>query len=353
MATYVRTASNQWKATLRLQGHPTKSKTFRLRRDAELWALQTEDAMRRNAYVDQTASARLCFGEALDTYLATVTSQKKQTTQHRERSCAKNLRAFFSDYALGSIKPRLITEYRSRREAAGKSADTIRLELAMLSHLFTKALRTWDLGLTVNPVALVEKPRKTVRDRRLNGWRETKRLFRACGQHSNPQLLWMVKIALYTAMRKDEIRQLKIGQVDLTSKHILLHGSKTKNGKSRIVPLSERAERILRQAIANPLRPKGCDFVFFGEPGLAGRQSAYVIDGAWPIALERAGIKNLRFHDLRHEAISVLVESGRFHSDLEIMAISGHTSTEMLKRYTHLRSRRLVDKMRRHPLTNL
>lgn len=307
MATFVRTTTGKWKALIRIQGHPTKSKTFRLRRDAERWALQSEDAIRRDRYVDQTASSQIGFGAALDTYLATVTSQKRPNTQRREIACAQNLRDFFSSYSLGSIKPSLISSYRSRREAQGKSADTIRLELALLSHLFTKAIKSWDLGLTNNPVLLVDKPKKTVRDRRLNGWREARRLFEACKQHSNPQLLWIVKIALYTAMRKNEIRELNIAQVDFTNKQLLLHSSKTKSGKSRIVPLSDRAERVLRDAINNPLRPRGCDLVFFGEKGHSGQHSGYVIDKIWRATLDRAGIEDLRFHDLRHEAVSILV----------------------------------------------
>ena len=148
MATFVRTPTNKWKALIRVQGHPTTAKTFRLRRDAEHWALQTEDAIRRDTYLDQTTSSRIGFDEALDKYIATVTPQKKPTTQRRETACAKNLRDFFSSYALVAIKPPLISAYRSHREAQGKSADTVRLELALLSHLFTKAIRSWDLGLT-------------------------------------------------------------------------------------------------------------------------------------------------------------------------------------------------------------
>ncbi len=58
-----------------------------------------------------------------------------------------------------------------------------------------------------------------------------------------------------------------------------------------------------------------------------------------------AGIAGLRFHDLRHEAISRFVEAGL--SDQEVAAISGHKSMQMLKRYTHLRAEDLVVKLDR------
>ena len=60
-------------------------------------------------------------------------------------------------------------------------------------------------------------------------------------------------------------------------------------------------------------------------------------------ALERAQITNLRFHDLRHEAVSQLVEKGL--SDQEVATISGHKSMQMLKRYTHLRAEDLVARL--------
>ncbi len=59
--------------------------------------------------------------------------------------------------------------------------------------------------------------------------------------------------------------------------------------------------------------------------------------------LKRADIIGLRFHDLRHEAVSRLVEAGL--SDQEVAAISGHKSMQMLKRYTHLRAEDLVLKL--------
>ena len=61
---------------------------------------------------------------------------------------------------------------------------------------------------------------------------------------------------------------------------------------------------------------------------------------AFSRACERAGIKNLTFHDLRHEALSRLAESGDF-SALELAAVSGHKTLQMLKRYTHLQAERM------------
>jgi integrase len=68
-----------------------------------------------------------------------------------------------------------------------------------------------------------------------------------------------------------------------------------------------------------------------------------VINRVWAMAVARAGLQDLRFHDLHHEAVSRLVESGL--NDQEVAAISGHKSMQMLKRYTHLRAADLVKKL--------
>lgn len=89
---------------------------------------------------------------------------------------------------------------------------------------------------------------------------------------------------------------------------------------------------LLRRALANPVRPISTDLVFFGERGRDGVRRPY--DGtrrSQPLVF-----KNLRFHDLRHEAVSRLVDAEL--GDQEVAAISGHKSMQMLRRYTHLRA---------------
>ena len=65
----------------------------------------------------------------------------------------------------------------------------------------------------------------------------------------------------------------------------------------------------------------------------------------WGAARAKAGLPDFHFHDLRHEAVSRLVEAGL--SDQEVAAISGHKSMQMLRRYTHLRAEDLVEKLDR------
>ncbi len=244
-------------------------------------------------------------------------------------------------YGLAQLSPERIAEYRDEHLAEGKSPNTVRLEMALLGHLYTTAIREWGLGLMYNPVANVRRPSPGQgRDRRLS-WSELRRMLKACDAHSNPMLDWVVRIALYTAMRQGEILSLTHDQVDLQRR--ILRLSDTTNGSARTVPLSRRAVAVFRAALNNPARPRDSDLIFPGEPGRDGMRRPYQIHKVWADALKRAGVANLRFHDLRHEAVSRLVEMGL--SDQEVAAISGHKSMQMLRRYMHLRAEDLVERL--------
>ncbi|WP_428622205.1 site-specific integrase [Sedimenticola sp.] len=349
MATITKTSAGKWKAVVRRKGWPTASKTFRVKRDAQDWARGVEDEMLRGVFISRRPAESMTVKQALGLYLREVTPTKKGAdAANREPGRAKPLKKHLGDYALAAVTPKILADYRdcrlntvSNKTGRPLSASTVRLELALLSNLYTVAIREWGLGLIANPVAAIRKPSPGQgRNRRLT-WSEAKRLLKGCDRHSNPMLGWVVRIALYTAMRQGEILSLTLDQVDLQRRIVRL--TETKNGSARTVPLSRRATKVLRQAVAHPVRPKDVDLLFFGEPGKDNERRSYTINKVWSAALERAFIKDLRFHDLRHEAVSRLVEKGL--SDQEVAAISGHKSMQMLRRYTHLRAEDLVDRL--------
>jgi integrase len=341
VATITKTPSRTWKAIIRKRGWPITIKTFRTKRDAQDWARRIEDDMVRGAYIDRAPSENTTLKAALTRYLAEISPTKSPGSPRRETIRAKPLFDQLGDYAIVAITPDLVAKYRDDRLALGKSNNTVRLELALLSHLFTVAIKEWRMGLVYNPVAAVRKPSAgTGRNRRLLP-EEERTLLTACDEASNPMLGWMVRLAISTGMRAGEIQSMCRGQVDLTKRVVRL--SKTKNGTARTIPLTRLAVQVLQEALAHPIRPLNTELVFWGEPGRDGQRRPYEYNPAWRRALKRAGITDLRFHDLRHEAVSRLVEAGL--GDQEVAAISGHKSMQMLKRYTHLRAEDLVDRL--------
>lgn len=354
MATIVKTPSGTWKALIRKTGWPATAKTFRTKRDAEDWGRRTEDEMVRGVYIQRGPSERMTVEDALKRYLKEVTSTKRPMTQLSDGRHAKPLIRHLGKYSLAALTPELIAQYRDmrlagedRKDKEGKpkpqprAANTVRLDLALLGHMFTVAIKEWGLGLPFNPVLNIRKPSPGPgRNRRLSA-DEERRLLEAVDKHSNPMLRWIVRIALETGMRSSEIVTLRRGQVDLARRVVRL--LETKNTLPRTVPLTAAATTLFQEALNNPIRPIDTDLIFFGEPGKDKQRRPYNFNKIWLDIKSAAGCADFRFHDLRHEAVSRFVEAGL--SDQEVSAISGHKSMQMLKRYTHLRAEDLVGKL--------
>lgn len=338
MANIRKLPSGNWNAQVRVKGWPEVSKTFRIKRDAEHWATSTEDEINRGIYVVRSGAEKLTIRQAITRYTKEVTPTKKPSTQKRELITADQVISSLGKYTLTSLNSEIVANYRDKRLAEGKSSNTVRIELALLSHLYTIAIREWRLSITSNPVLNVRKPSPGAgRNRRLNG-DEEELLFKACASHPNPFLLWIVKLALYTGMRRGEIISLTVDQVNIDKRTIFLRD--TKNDDNRTVPLMHDAYKVIIEALKYPLRPDDTNLIFYGEPGKEGKRNPYTFNKVWSNTLKKAGLEDFKFHDLRHEATSRFVEAGL--SDQQVSAITGHKSMQMLRRYTHLRNEDLV-----------
>ncbi|WP_158793121.1 site-specific integrase [Granulicella sp. L60] len=352
MATIVKTTSGTWKAVIRKTGWPTAAKTFRTKRDAEDWSRRTEDEMVRGAYIQRAAADRMTLADALKRYLKEVTPTKRPSSQDPEHRRAAILIKHLGKYSLAALTPEIIAQFRDVRLAGNDRKDengrpiprannTVRLELALLGHLFTVAIKEWSIGLPFSPVTNIRRPAPGAgRNRRLSS-DEERRLLNAVDQHSNPILRWIVRIALETGMRSSEILTLRRIQVDIKRRIVRL--LETKNTSPRTVPLTTTATELFREALNHPVRPIDTDLIFFGEPGRDGKRRPYQFNPIWRNIKHSLGLADVRFHDLRHEAVSRFVEAG--FSDQEVSAISGHKSMQMLKRYTHLRAEDLVSRI--------
>lgn len=152
---------------------------------------------------------RTTVADALDRYEREVVPLKKASTQAREGARIREVKAFFGQYSLAAVSPDLVAEFRDKRLAQGKANNTVRLELALLGHMFSTAIKEWHMGLTYNPVSNVRKPSPGQgRNRRLVG-DEQQRLLAAVAEHCNPMLGWIVRLAIETGMRQSGILNLK------------------------------------------------------------------------------------------------------------------------------------------------
>ncbi|MBF0192501.1 MAG: site-specific integrase [Magnetococcales bacterium] len=335
-----KTESGTWRVDIRRRGHPRIIKNFRLKREGEAWARRTEDEMSRGVYLHRDSAEQTTIAGALERYLNEVSVKKAPGTHAREIKLARGLVQRLGNYTLATMTPNVLAKFRDERLKT-VSSNTVRLDLALISHLFTIAIKEWQVGLPFNPVLNISKPAPArARERRLMG-DEEERLLAACDAYSNPTVGWVVRIALATAMRKEEILKLRRSDVDLT--HRIATVQIDKNQETRHVPLSADAVGVFERVFNRTVQPIDTDLLFYGDPGADGERDFYEINKAWRVILARAGIEALHFHDLRHEAISRMVEKGM--PDQFVMAVSGHKTHAMLKRYTHLKPKDIVAKM--------
>ncbi len=280
--------------------------------------------------------------EILAYYIKTISINKKSYSTEIYR--IKALTDILGDVPFGEITPMHVVAFRDKRLATKHprnpektlATSTVKLELMLLSHVFSTAIAEWGMEGLANPVLKIRKPKAPPgRTRRLNSMEESK-LVRAAARHHNAHFYAIIVIALETAMRQGEILGLLWENIDW-NKHTA-HLPTTKNGDPRDVPLSRKAYGILHDYL--PRKTTGRVFDSYTTHGLK---------SSWRVFIKGIEIFDFHFHDLRHCAISSLLERGL--NAIEVASISGHKSMSMLKRYAHLSSWLLVAKLDPKPRT--
>lgn len=336
MATFQQRESGYWQAIIRRKGQPQQSQTFITKSDAEKWARQIENEIDRGVFVSRAEAEATTLYDALDRYEREVSKLKKGYEQERYKIAVLKQHKLASR-SLASLKSSDFALYRDELLAEGLAAATVRLRLALLSHLFTTASKEWNIPV-VNPIANVRAPRAdNSRERRLEAGEEEKLLAAladsGAGERANIWTLPVVIFAIETAARQSEILSLVWKDVDLDKRVARIRGVNGRTLKNddtyRDVPLSSKAVATLRalpRAISGKVFPT----------------TASAIKQSWTRACKRADIEDLHFHDLRHEATSRLAEIFALH---ELMKITGHKDTRMLARYYHPRAEDLARKL--------
>ncbi len=323
----IRKRGNRWQVRIQLSGHPQASKTFSNIKDAQLWAKKTELEIERGIWLG-TQRVDMTISDALKKYSQEVTPYKKGAS--RELNRIKHLMSYeIAAKNMCSVRRSEVAEFRDYLITKGYAPATVKKYLELLSVLFNTAISEWGYESLSNPVSQVKKPFiRNGRTRRIDH-NEEQILLDAASVHKGGWLRSVIILAIETGMRRGEIANLKIEDIDIEKQVAVLH--ETKNGDSRFVPLSLRAV----QAIQTLISQRGVD-------RLVGVNSD-AITGAFQASVKRAGLNNLVFHDLRHEAVSRLFEKGL--NPIEVATISGHKTLSMLQRYTHLRATDLVKKL--------
>jgi integrase len=314
-----------YRVQVRLKGAPPETMTFPRKTDARKWAQSTEAAIREGRHTPSTEARKRTLGEAVDRYIRDVLPAKRPNTIVSQEAQLKWWKAKIGALPLAGVTPAVIVQARDDLAASRNRQDkkfspsTVTRYLAILSHLFSVAMREWQ-WVESNPCMRVTKPKEPRgRVRKLSNEERTK-LLSACRESSHPDLYLAVLVALSTGGRRSEILGLRWPDVDLQRGAVTF--TDTKNGDIRTVGIAGEALALLKERAR--IRRIDTDRVFLHTD----------IRTPWEKAVEAAGVKDFHFHDLRHTCASYLAESGA--SLAELAAVLGHRSLQMVQRYTHI-----------------
>ena len=322
----IRKRGLKWQVQIRRIGSRPFSKSFHVLKDAQAWARHMElQADRSDLPADPRALQHITLGQLVARYRDTVTPGKR--TAHAERIV---LNAFLLHpicrRRLSEITRTDFAAYRDDRLKEIKPSS-LKRSLVPIHNLYELAKTEWGLPIQDNPVSKLNlKGSDTKRERRLQEG-EWQRLLEAGGGFRNPLLLSIIKFAVATGLRRGEMLAAHWGHIDRERRSLLI--PLTKNGHARSFPLTIDCLNLLECV------PRTTERIF--------PVSGNAVRLAWERLRRRAGIEDLHFHDLRHEAISRFFEKGL--TVPEVALLSGHRDVRMLLRYSHAMRQTVLDKL--------
>ena len=264
----------------------------------------------------------------------------KRSWKTDESLLRNHLLPVFGKRHLDEISKSDIVAMHHGRKADGAAPGSANRLLIMTRYIFNLALR-WEIaGITKNPTAAVPLFEENNKKERCLSKAEALRLYAAMQDSEAPMLQFIVPMLIMTGARKREALDAQWVDFDVHKRSWRIPISKS--GKARHVPLSEGVIQLLVQVQALqqswPPAMRNCPWPFAnpstGKPFVS-------IFCAWNTARIKAGLPEVRIHDLRHSFASFLINNGR--SLYEVQKILGHTQVKTTQRYAHLAQETLLD----------
>lgn len=309
---YIEKRGSKWRAQVRRASSPTQTKTFTKKSDAEKWARQVETDIDNG--IIKSSRKTMTMRQALQRYKDEVSPTKAGERWETLRIDYMLRTLDFLLFPIDEVTDLELDEWRDKR-LKQVSPATVNRELNLIGAVFTAAIKDWKVRMP-NPCKLVRRPKQPKHRKRRISRDEIRKIVDACSQAREQTLKWylgvMFQFAIETGMRKGEI--IALGWHDLYSNYV--HVENSKNGDSRDVPLTRLASELLASLPRHTSKP---------FPVLAGSS-----DASFRKLLASLNIKDLHFHDTRHEACSRLAQK---LTVLELAAVIGHRDIRSLQVY--------------------
>jgi len=275
-------------------GHRVKQKVGPSKKLAEAALKKIEVAIAEGKYLEVKKQHKIKFKDFASEYLELHSKVNNKTWKRSDLRNITVLNKAFSTYYLHELTPHLIEKFKAQRAKEVKPA-TVNRHLACLKSMFNKAI-AWGRFSGNNPVKGIKLFRENNQRLRFLEKEEISRLLASCNKYIKP----IVIVALNTGMRKGELLGLKWRDVDF--KRDIIHLYNTKNGEKREIPINDVAKNALIGVRKHP----DSELIFTKKNG----ESYGDFKKSFLKAMDKSGIKEFRFHDIRHTFASHLVMNG-------------------------------------------
>ena len=332
---FVRPRGKSWEAVCKKKGYGRKSKTFKTYAAAKAWGTKTQGEMDDHKFIDVRESRSTHIDYLVDRLVA-ENAQFGIDTPTPKMGQLNQIKRFFSGVSLHDMTFEMVMGFAAMRYKT-IAASTLQKQMYYLRQVVVASRITTQENVVAQ--AIEELKRKKV----IKGsvWRtrrptpsELDALKFECGiyegSNEKPNWLWYaIDIAVHSGLRQGEIHELNWANV-CWEKDLVRVNRKDKDsetGKSwKEVPLVEGVREAFLRA-QNDLGPGHNPFTV---------ETAASISDKFAKMTKKLGIHDLRFHDLRHEAISRMFERGMRIEQVQV--VSGHSSLEQLTRYINLKA---------------
>lgn len=240
---------------------------------------------------------------------------------------------FFGKKRLDEITTADVLRFQQKGIQDGAAPGSVNRRLIMLRYMFNLATRDWKIpGVTKNPTEGIRLLQENNKKERYIKPEEMAKLYASVKASTNIMLPYIVAFLVLTGARKNEVLHATWDDFDLDRGDWRI--PTTKSGNARHIPLNDGALRIL-EMVRGVSRS---EFVFGNPKTKSPYQKLFY---AWDVARKRAGLPDVRLHDLRHTFASMLINNGR--NLYEVQKLLGHTQVKTTQRYAHLARETLVE----------
>lgn len=364
-----RRGKDKWQVSIRIKGHNSVYRTFSNKAEAVKFAKITVGEILAGKRINSLEATRTTLSEVIKKYKESVLPTLKAKNQQLSR--LRIIEEKLGDRFLVKITADEIIKFRNDRSKS-LADNSVNREVSTLKSLLTYANDACNISLP-NGVPKVKKLKiDDSRSRRITD-DEILAIFKHVGQ--SKELIPVVKFALFTAARRSEIANLKKVDVNLKVPNATFVNTKSKS-ENRTIPLPSLAvelikdleenstkKRRLQKSKVNGKAVKNENDVFVFALSASGMSQAFerarkhardhyelecINNGMEP---DKDYLIDLRFHDLRHEAISRLATV--MPNIIELSKITGHTDPKTLSRYYNKTHEELVSKMNKLSFSGL